>query len=53
MRKDGVIPYVSPSEGVFLEKQGDPANDFRLWDELPYLTSAYVGEGLLSLRFIL
>ena len=48
MRKDGVIPYVSPFEGVSLEKQGDPVNDFHLWDELPYLDSAYLGEGLLS-----
>jgi hypothetical protein len=48
MRKDGVIPYVAGDEGVFWEKQGDPANDFRLWDRVPYLNSAYLGEGLLS-----
>jgi hypothetical protein len=48
MRKDGVIPYVCPPAGASLEKQGDPKNDYYLWDELPYLTSAYVGEGLLS-----
>jgi hypothetical protein len=48
MRKDGVIPYVAGDEGVFWEKQGDPANDFRLWDRVPNLNSAYLGEGLLS-----
>jgi hypothetical protein len=48
MRKDGVIPYVLAAHGASLEKQGDPRNEFHLWDELPYLTSAYVGEGLLS-----
>jgi hypothetical protein len=48
MRKDGVIPYVCPPAGASLEKQGDPKNDYYLWDELPYLTSAYVGEGLLT-----
>jgi hypothetical protein len=48
MRKDGVIPYVSPSEGASLEKQGDTANDFHLWDEGRYMTSTYLGEGLIS-----
>ncbi|MDR3675770.1 MAG: hypothetical protein P4N24_09790 [Acidobacteriota bacterium] len=48
MRKDGVIPYVLAAYGSSLEKHGDPRNDYQLWDELPYLTAAYVGEGLLS-----
>ena len=48
MRKDGEIPYVLALVGASLDKQGDPTNDYCLWDELPYLTSAYVGEGLLS-----
>ncbi len=48
MRKDGVIPYVAGAEGIFWEKQGDPVNDFNLWDRLPFLNSAYLGEGLLS-----
>jgi hypothetical protein len=48
MRKDGVIPYVAGDEGVFWEKRGDPATDFRIWDELRYMTSTYVGEGVIA-----
>ena len=48
MRKDGEIPYVSLFRGSILEKQGDPTVDYTLWDWLPNLTAAYVGEGLLS-----
>ena len=48
MRKDGVIPFVDPARRLSLEKQDDPKIASLLWDYLPYLTSAYVGEGLLS-----
>jgi hypothetical protein len=48
MRDDGVIPYNHPTGKSDLRKQGNKTNDFKLWDESPYLTSAYVGEGLLS-----
>jgi hypothetical protein len=48
MRDDGVIPYVLAGEGSPLDKKNDPAVDFRLWDRARYLTSAYVGEGVLS-----
>jgi hypothetical protein len=48
MRKDGVIPFVDGTDGAFLEKQGDPKNDFRLWDENTYQASTYVGEGLIA-----
>jgi hypothetical protein len=48
MRKDGVIPFVDAFRGLSLENQGDPKIASRLWDWLPYLTAAYVGEGLLS-----
>ena len=48
MREDGVIPYVLAGEGTSMAKKGDPENDFRLWERARYLTSAYVGEGVLS-----
>jgi hypothetical protein len=48
MRKDGVIPDVDPEDGIFLEKQGDPENDFLLWDSAPDHNSTYTGEGLMS-----
>ena len=49
MRKDGVIPYVADDEGRSVwGKQGDPENDFRLWDEAPYHNSTYLGEGLIA-----
>jgi hypothetical protein len=48
MRKDGVIPFVDEAEGTFLGKQGDPKNDFRLWDENTYQASTYGGEGLIA-----
>lgn len=47
MRKDGVIPYVAPFEGAVLGKTGEPTDSFLLWEEYPYLTSTYVGEGLI------
>lgn len=48
MRNDGVIPYVLLGEGSPLEGKGDPETQFRLWERARYLTSAYVGEGVLS-----
>jgi hypothetical protein len=48
MRADGVIPYVLAGEGSPLSGSGDPAVEFRLWERARYLTSAYVGEGVLS-----
>lgn len=48
MRTDGVIPYNHPTGKSDLRKQGDPKNDHMLWTNSLYLTSAYVGEGLLS-----
>ena len=48
MRNDGVIPYIYPSGKSDPKKQGDPKNDHMLWTNSLYLTSAYVGEGLLS-----
>jgi hypothetical protein len=48
MRQDGVIPYNHPSGKSDLRKKGDKENDRLLWEWSPYLTSAYVGEGLLS-----
>jgi hypothetical protein len=47
MRSDGLIPYVVKVIGGDYEKKGDPQNDYKLWDWLPYLTSAYVGEGVV------
>ncbi len=48
MRGDGVIPYIYPGGKSDPSKQGDPKNDHMLWTNSLYLTSAYVGEGLLS-----
>ncbi|MDO8544363.1 MAG: hypothetical protein Q7S40_28310 [Opitutaceae bacterium] len=48
MRKDGVIPYNHPGGKSDLRIKGNPKNDFMLWENSPYLNSAYVGEGLLS-----
>jgi hypothetical protein len=48
MREDGKIPYVLAGEGSLLAKAGDRKNDKVLWEQWPYDTSAYVGEGLLS-----
>jgi hypothetical protein len=47
-REDGVIPYNLPSSKSDLRKKGDKENDRMLWEWSPYLTSAYVGEGVLS-----
>jgi hypothetical protein len=47
MRGDGAIPYVLAGQGGDWTKRGDPKADYALWDKLPYLTSAYVGEGIL------
>ena len=48
MREDGVIPYNHPTGKSDLRKKGNKDNDRMLWEWSPYLTSAYVGEGLLS-----
>lgn len=48
MRADGVIPYSHSSGKADLRKQGDARNDHMVWTNSLYLTSAYVGEGLLS-----
>jgi hypothetical protein len=48
MRGDGVIPYNLPSAKANLSRKGDPKNDEMVWQNSLYLTSAYVGEGLLS-----
>jgi len=47
MRGDGLIPYVVKGIGGDFDKKGDPQNDYKLWDWIPYLTSAYVGEGVI------
>lgn len=48
MREDGVIPYNLPFSKADLRKKGDPKNDHMVWTNSLYLTSSYVGEGLLS-----
>ncbi len=48
MREDGVIPYNHPTGKSDLRKKGDKENDRMLWEWSPDLTSASVGEGLLS-----
>jgi hypothetical protein len=48
MRSDGAIPYVLAGEGGHLGKTGDAKNDYVLWQRARYLTSAYVGEGVVA-----
>ncbi len=48
MREDGVIPYNHPGGKSDLRIKGSATNDFNLWTNSLYLTSAYTGEGLLS-----
>ena len=48
MRDDGVIPYNHPGGKSDLRIKGSATNDFNLWTNSLYLTSAYTGEGLLS-----
>jgi hypothetical protein len=48
MRSDGNIPYILKMEGADWAKQGDPKNDYSLWEDSTYGTSAYVGEGIVS-----
>ena len=48
MRSDGNIPYILAMEGADWAKRGDPKNDYNLWQDSTYGTSAYVGEGVLS-----
>lgn len=46
MRSDGNIPYILKMEGADWSKQGDAKNDYNLWNDSTYGTSAYVGEGI-------
>jgi hypothetical protein len=48
MRSDGNIPYILKMEGADWNKQGDAKNDYNLWEDSTYGTSAYVGEGIVS-----
>ncbi len=48
MRSDGNIPYILAMDGSDWAKRGDPKTDYKLWKYSTYLTSAYVGEGVLS-----
>ena len=48
MRSDGNIPYILKMEGADWDKKGDPKNDYNLWQDSTYGTSAYVGEGIMS-----
>ncbi|HEY3938601.1 MAG TPA: hypothetical protein VGL97_14290 [Bryobacteraceae bacterium] len=48
IRPDGVIPYNHPGGGSDLRKKNDATNDYNLWQRSLFLTSAYVGEGLIS-----
>ncbi|MGH9328129.1 MAG: hypothetical protein ACRD2B_15780 [Terriglobia bacterium] len=50
MRSDGNIPYISRTEGADWAKRGNgnPQNDYNLWQRMTYGTSAYVGEGVIS-----
>ncbi len=48
MRDDGVIPYVLAGHGSVLGKEGDPKNDYNLWERWRYDTAAYVGEGVIA-----
>jgi hypothetical protein len=48
MRSDGNIPYILAEEGADWAKHGDPKNDYELWTDMTYGTSAYVGEGVIS-----
>ena len=46
MRNDGNIPYILKMEGADWNKRGDAKNDYNLWEDSTYGTSAYVGEGV-------
>ena len=48
MRADGVIPYVLAGEGSPLGTKGNAETEARLWDLERYMTSAYVGEGIIA-----
>lgn len=48
MRPDGNIPYILKMEGADWSKQGDSKNDYNLWSDSTYGTSAYVGEGIAA-----
>ena len=46
MRHDGNIPYILKMEAADWSKRGDARNDYNLWNDSTYGTSAYVGEGI-------
>ncbi len=48
MRDDGNIPYILAMENADWAKRGEPKTDYNLWTWATYITSAYVGEGVLS-----
>jgi hypothetical protein len=48
MNGGGVIPYVAGNEGIFLHRQDDPRNYFRLWRLNIYQASTYGGEGIIA-----
>lgn len=48
MRPDGNIPHILAEEGFDWSKRNDPQIAAKLWTQMTYGTSAYVGEGILS-----
>lgn len=48
MRPDGNIPHILAEEGFDWSKRDDPQIAAKLWTQMTYGTSAYVGEGILS-----
>lgn len=52
-REDGRVPYVLAGEGGDLERKDEPLVSRVLWEQWPYNTAAYVGEGVIAFdRFI-
>ena len=48
MRSDGNIPHILAEEGFDWDKREHPQIAAKLWTQMTYGTSAYVGEGILS-----
>ena len=48
MAEDGRIPYIFEGEGTDPARKGDWRNDYRLWERIPYDSSAYIGEGVVA-----
>ena len=48
MAEDGRIPYIFEGIGTDPAKKGDYKNDYLLWEWKPYVSSAYIGEGVVS-----